>query len=513
LEDPVARFTADGIALSADESAGLAKRDRVVDFVRGASILVVVVGHWLMAVLVWDANSLAVDNVLARIDGLWPATWLLQVMPLFFFVGGFSNLKSINSARGRDEPYAVWLERRVRRIMRPTAFFLAIAVPAVAAFELTAGGSLGAPAVLLTQLFWFLGVYLGVIALTPAMLSFHRRTGVTVLVALVAVAAVGDLLRFSTGEGLLGILNFAAVWLFAQQLGFFYAEDRISRRAASAMVLGGLLALAGLVLLGPYPSSMVGLPGEPSNMNPPTLAIVAVAVWQAGLILLLRPALNRWLRRPWPWTGVVGVNSAIMTILLWHLPLLLIVGRILYPLGVPQPQVGTAIWWLMQPPTIAVLAAGLAGTVVLFRRFEQVPPGLPAAPSPKAGATAGLGVVLLIAGVLGFSLTGPAEFFRTDGVNFIVFSVSPALSVLHLVLGGLLVRDANRGTGAMERTLTGTAVSLIVLAGLGLLAMNHVVPNRLAINAADVALHVTLAVAALVILSRSRNRVRASSAC
>jgi hypothetical protein len=45
-----------------------------------------------------------------------------------------------------------------------------------------------------------------------------------------------------------------------------------------SLLLAGLFGLAGLVGSGLYPGSMVGVPGERSNMAPPTLCIIACAV-------------------------------------------------------------------------------------------------------------------------------------------------------------------------------------------------------------------------------------------
>ncbi|HEX8928794.1 MAG TPA: hypothetical protein VGA45_07770, partial [Actinomycetota bacterium] len=71
-----------------------AGRDRYVDFLRMASIVTVVLGHWTIAAVARSGDGLAAGNVLATIPGLWPATWVLQVMPVFFLVGGFSNMVS-----------------------------------------------------------------------------------------------------------------------------------------------------------------------------------------------------------------------------------------------------------------------------------------------------------------------------------------------------------------------------------------------------------------------------------
>jgi fucose 4-O-acetylase-like acetyltransferase len=61
-------------------------RDRWIDFLRAFSIGAVVFGHWLVAVVVWEGGSVEGFNALERIPVL-ALTWLLQVMPLFFFVG------------------------------------------------------------------------------------------------------------------------------------------------------------------------------------------------------------------------------------------------------------------------------------------------------------------------------------------------------------------------------------------------------------------------------------------
>ena len=52
-------------------------------------------GHWTVAVVIRDGDTVTATNVLGSARWLQWGTWLLQVMPLFFFVGGFSNLRAI----------------------------------------------------------------------------------------------------------------------------------------------------------------------------------------------------------------------------------------------------------------------------------------------------------------------------------------------------------------------------------------------------------------------------------
>jgi hypothetical protein len=66
-----------------------ASRNRYVDFLRAVSMLVVTAGHWLAAAPYLDAtNTLTTSHVLTVAP--WSAwlTWILQVIPILFMVGG-----------------------------------------------------------------------------------------------------------------------------------------------------------------------------------------------------------------------------------------------------------------------------------------------------------------------------------------------------------------------------------------------------------------------------------------
>src|SRR5688500_4348060 len=82
-----------------------ASRDRFVDLLRAFSIAVVVFGHWLAAVVYWDGDMITGVSALDEISWAWMLTWFLQVMPLFFFVGGFSNAVSIAASERRNGTY------------------------------------------------------------------------------------------------------------------------------------------------------------------------------------------------------------------------------------------------------------------------------------------------------------------------------------------------------------------------------------------------------------------------
>ena len=81
-----------GPGVDALVAATPASRDRVVDLLRAASICVVVAWHWSLSVTHWHDGRLTMPNPVGDVPGLWAATWVLQVMPVFFFVGGYANL-------------------------------------------------------------------------------------------------------------------------------------------------------------------------------------------------------------------------------------------------------------------------------------------------------------------------------------------------------------------------------------------------------------------------------------
>src|SRR5690606_39489676 len=74
-----------------------------------------------------------------------------------------------------------------------------------------------------------------------------------------------------------------------------------------------------LVVLGPYPAAMIGLPGTTvSNMNPPSAALLALAVGQVGLLHALRGPLTRLVERPVVAAAVDRWVPHTMAVYLWH---------------------------------------------------------------------------------------------------------------------------------------------------------------------------------------------------
>ena len=98
----------------------LGQRDRVVDAVRAGALVVVVAGHWLMAAIGTESTGdgayrLQISNMLELRPWTQWLTWVLQVMPLFFIVGGFANAVSWQRTQHEGGRWADWIATRLLR--------------------------------------------------------------------------------------------------------------------------------------------------------------------------------------------------------------------------------------------------------------------------------------------------------------------------------------------------------------------------------------------------------------
>ena len=152
-------------------------------------------------------------------------------MPVFFFVGGFANLVTIDGQRRKGMGVPEYLVGRAQRLVRPVAVLFAVWIPLAIAL-VTFGVDrelLGDATKVVCQPLWFVGVYLMVSALAPPMRDLHARFRFQTPVALVALAVAIDIARFAFDVPAVGWLNILFVWLFAQQLGFFYADGTLTK--------------------------------------------------------------------------------------------------------------------------------------------------------------------------------------------------------------------------------------------------------------------------------------------
>jgi fucose 4-O-acetylase-like acetyltransferase len=418
-------------------------RDRFIDLLRGGSIAAVVVGHWLVADVRWSdpgsgGGELVETSSLYEVPAMWPMTWLLVTIPLFFFVGGYSNARSWAGTLRRGEGLATFLDRRVHRVLTPAVVYIAVVICAGLLLDSRGGAGLRDVGGLLLQPLWFLGAYLCVVALTPVMLRAHRRSAAGTLGAVLLLIVLCDVARFALGVEGIGYLNVLFVWLFLHQLGFLYVDATPTRRVAAASAIGGLVACGVLVTVGPYSATMVGVPDGPvGNMHPPTLAVTALGVAQIGIALLLRTPLNRWLVRPRVWAAVVLVNMSMVSIYLWHQFALVLAGRIVLPLGYPDPLPGSWPWWVARVLWLAAPGCVLAVIVFLVGRFERVAAPSRVRPGPGTAAAAVLGVLLVCIGFL--SLAGSSAMELTEaGQALGPVVASPGLGLAALSIAALV---------------------------------------------------------------------------
>lgn len=429
-----------------------ATRNRYADLLRVVSILVVVIGHWLMAVLAYRDGKFTGENLLEIATWTHILTWVFQVMPVFFIVGGFTNASSWRSASARGVRYADWLRARSARLLGPALVFvafwtvlpvLAVAIGLPSGMARTGGREVALP-------IWFLAVYLLTVAAAPPLLAVHRRYGVRVLVVLAAAAAAVDALRYGLDLGFVGAANYAFVWLGVLELGFLWRDGVLTRRRwiPWGMAAGGLAVIAGLTTIGDYPVSMIGLShAERSNTLPPTIALLALAVWQCGAMLVFENATNRWLERPRVWLGVVVANSMVMTFYLWNMTAAVLAAVILLPTGIaPQPEPLTTAWWVLRLAWIAACAVCLVPFLFAFRWAER--PGAPPPPGPSGWLRLATSLAGVAAASAGMSIVAAAAFPVQGEVVAI-----PALGVASLVVGALLLQVnplsplAKRSTG------------------------------------------------------------------
>ncbi|MFI0446656.1 acyltransferase family protein [Actinomadura sp. 6N118] len=370
------------------------QRDRWVDLLRALAIVLVVIGHWLASAVNYDEDGLGGGHVLKDLPWAHGLSWLFQVMPVFFLVGGFANASSLRASRGRGVHWRDWLAGRADRLLRPTtAFLVLIGISAVVARAL--GGEqelIGRAAWLATIPLWFLTVYFAVVVLTPVMHLLHRRWGLAVPMVLAVGVGAGDIARLGFDLPYVGSANFLLMWLAVHQVGFAWQDGRLPTRwtVALPLAVAGFGSLVLLTAAGPYPVSMVFVPGaQVQNTSPPTVALLSLAAAQTGLVLLLRDRANRWLQRTRPWTAVVAVNTVILTVFLWHMTAVVVAAAALYPTGIfPQPPVGTGQWLLSRLPWLACLTVVLASLVMLFGRIEwrgRIRPGRGPAGVDSAG--------------------------------------------------------------------------------------------------------------------------------
>ena len=206
-----------------------ASRNRYVDFLRALSIIVVISGHWLVAAPYVVGGEITLNSMLAYQEWTQILSWLLQVMPVFFFVGGYSNSVSWQAAMRDRRPYADWLIGRLQRLAAPVlpllvvwtllgiGLYLADVRPGI----VTVGSRMSLIPI------WFLAVYIGVTVLTPLTFAAWQRFGMAPFWIFATLAAINDGLFFAADLRATSWFNYAFVWLAVHQLGYAWRAGRL----------------------------------------------------------------------------------------------------------------------------------------------------------------------------------------------------------------------------------------------------------------------------------------------
>ena len=360
-----------------DRAALIARRDLVVDLARVACVLLVVVIHLLMIGVGIDAaGAIVVSRPLEAQPWFDAATWVGQIMPLFFALGGFTGLTSWRSLQRRGGTAIDFIRARTMRLATPAlalfAFFAVVLGAATfagvdpALLETVAAGA-GTP-------LWFLAAFLLAQCLVPLLARLHERAPFSTLATLAAAAVVVDAIRVATEVVDVGLLNLVFVWGFAQQLGFWYADGWFRRRTAPQLVA---LAATAYLLIWPgvaagwYSADML------TNLNPPTVPLMLLGVAQVSVLTLLHAPLSLLMSSRAAQGAVFLIGSRAMTVYLWHLPVIIVVAglSLLVPGAAPEPA--SAAWWAGRPVVFLVVLAVVWLVSVPLARFEAVSPAVP----------------------------------------------------------------------------------------------------------------------------------------
>lgn len=375
-------------------------RDRAIDVARLAALVVVVLGHCALLLATIDTHGLRIGNILGELPALAPATWVLQVMPLFFLAGGAAGTYGWHPGRSA---WGTWLFTRAQRLCRPVFWYLAfwavalLATRAILGTESAAG--LGRECV---ALLWFLGVYLVVLAFVPV-LTRLRSLGATagVLAGLLAAAAAFDALRFAVGTPEAGLANFVIVWLIPVVIGVAYARTLIPPITALA---GAAVALAAQVLLaatGPYDVSLVVAGTDRmSNVSPPTTLLALHCTWMSLLFVAAAGPIRRWAQRPRVWRVIATGNGGAMTLYLWHIPAIAVATFGLHAVGLDAYDVHAPGFWGLLALREVVFGIVMVALFMLLSPLEHRPLPWWDRPVKATGArSVAAGVLVCLAGV------------------------------------------------------------------------------------------------------------------
>ncbi|MPZ84442.1 MAG: hypothetical protein GEV28_30260 [Actinophytocola sp.] len=438
----------------------------------------------------------------AETGWLWPLTWLLQLVPLFFLAGGHANLLAWRAARDAGAGYGTYLVGRIGWLIRPVlAFVIAwLVVPLSLELLRAPDDAITAFSRLIVQPLWLLGLYLLVVAVTPAMHRLHRglaySTPVVLLAAVVALSFFGGSVAAHIG----GVL----VALLFGQLAFHYADGtlwRLPRWVLVACATGAFAGLVALTTLGAQPRLQLAEPTGYAAFAPSLAGVLLIGLAQVCLVALPREPGLRAVAAGWPARAMTVVRAAPMTVYLLYLCAILLLEGLV---GVARRA---GVWaggidWLIQPRTMLALGLIAMPTLLSFllfeRRFDrrgrtaQEPELVEVTDDitrdePRTWAdtaAAALGVAFGTVGVLGFAVTGLSGWTQTS--TLLGLPIDPMANLIHLLVGWYLVHCVHLQTSSRPSPWLVTAIACVppmitTMSGVGTIVHGAVMVAALAV--------------------------------
>jgi Acyltransferase family len=427
------------LGLNAQLRATPPTRNRAIDAYRAVAMCAVAVGHWLAADVRRVNGVISGGNALDRVPLMHILTWVFQVMPVFFLIGGYSNAASLDAHHRNGGANSDWVRARLLRLTTPSAWLAGTWLTVMLAGHLFGFSSLADMAVGVAAIpLWFLANYVADTALSPITLRWYRAHGRRFVGTLVALFLVGEAARFP-GIRYVPQMNIVLGWLLFQVLGFAWKDGHLASRARRVGYgVASWAVAAALVAFGPWPLAMVSVPSARfANTWPPSLALMFYGLGICSFAIAAAPRISAFLTgNARAWKAVVVANTMTMTSYLWHFTALSIAAVILNQVGLlPTAAPGTGAWWLQKLPLMGTAMVILIGIIVLLSPKERK--GLMGA--PKASSLAPLEsdakATAAIVAVSGFVLAAGFEVWTAaEGRAILALPGMIAVLAVHITL-------------------------------------------------------------------------------
>ncbi len=364
------KLTADAIS-----AATPLARNRAIDAYRAGAMVAVALGHWLASDVRTVDGRIAGSNALDRAPHLHALTWVFQVMPLFFCIGGYSNAASLDAHRRAGRTDGSWVRARLVRLSAPSSWLAGTWLVVLLAATALGHVSVARTALAVAAIpLWFLANYVIDTALAPRTLTLFRNHGMRFVVPLLLVFSCGEVARFFDVR-FVPQVNIVIGWLLFQVLGFAWKDGRLPE-PRRLLVLGtaAWLIAGSLVAFGPWPLAMVSVPGAQfANTWPPSFALLAYGLGSCSFAIAAAPTVDGFLRRrARAWAAVVAANTVTMTSYLWHFTALAVAALGLSSIDMlPTAEIGSIAWFFEKLPLMGAAAIVLVGIIVALAPKER----------------------------------------------------------------------------------------------------------------------------------------------